>query len=167
MRVADPGEALFTSTVECGRGESGRGWQDGIRRGLSWGYPFVGFGCGDVDTGLRDISSRSACSGASGGGAEWRDERCCSAGRVNADPRGALGSGSEFVRTREWVVVGFGASACFVNGCESISAVQWTVTFALMGHPHLYAGQLGKIVVTSPQNAVRIGWEYHMPEAPV
>src|SRR6266852_8324185 len=131
MRVADPGEALFTSTVECGRGESGRGWQDGIRRGLSWGYPFVGFGCGDVDTGLRDISSRSACSGASGGGAEWRDERCCSAGRpfnspfggrANANPAGALGSGSEFVRTREWDVVMFGDAACLriLYGCEAI-----------------------------------------------
>ena len=39
-RVADPGEAFFTSgllpfTVEAGRGESGRGWRDGIRRDLS------------------------------------------------------------------------------------------------------------------------------------
>jgi hypothetical protein len=54
-RVADPGKALFTSAVECGRGESVRGWRDGIRRDLSWGYPFVGFGCGDVDTRLREF----------------------------------------------------------------------------------------------------------------
>jgi hypothetical protein len=44
-----------------------------------WGHPFVGFGCGGVDIGKRKVSSRSACSGTSGGGAEWRDERCCSA----------------------------------------------------------------------------------------
>ncbi len=120
--IANQSESLtpgqhFSHRQLSGRGESGRGWRDGIRRGLSWGYPFVGFDCGDVDTRLRDVSSRSACSGASGGGAdsaEWRDERCCSAGRpfnspfggrVNADPAGALGSGSEFVRTREWDVV--------------------------------------------------------------
>ena len=40
-RVADPGEALFTSrllpfAVEAG-GESERGWRDGIRRDLLWG----------------------------------------------------------------------------------------------------------------------------------
>jgi hypothetical protein len=39
------------------------------------GHPFVGFGCGDVDIGKREVSSRSACSDASGGGAERRDER--------------------------------------------------------------------------------------------
>ena len=39
--------------------ESGQGWRDSIRRGLSCGHLLVGFGCGDVDIGGRDISSRS------------------------------------------------------------------------------------------------------------
>ena len=76
-----------------------RGWRNAIRKSLSWGYPFVGFGCEDVDIREGDVSSRSACLGlgTSVGGTEWRDERCCPAGRpfnspfcgrVNADPAG-------------------------------------------------------------------------------
>ena len=41
--------------LECGRGESGRGWHDSIQRGLSWGHPFVDFGCEDVNTRLHDF----------------------------------------------------------------------------------------------------------------
>ena len=77
---------------------------------MSWGYLFVGFGCGDVDIGKGEVLSRLACSGASGGGAvctEWRDEGRCSVGRpfnspfgdrVNSGPAGALGFGSESLR---------------------------------------------------------------------
>ena len=85
-------------------------------------HPFVSFGCGDVDIGKREVSSRSARFRALREVAQkWRDERCCPAGgpfnspfgdRVNADPAGDLGSGSEFVRTREWDAVGFGDAAC-------------------------------------------------------
>ena len=36
-----------------------KGGANSIRRGLSCGYLLVGFGCGDVDIGERDVSSRS------------------------------------------------------------------------------------------------------------
>jgi hypothetical protein len=73
-RVADHGEAPFTSaplplTLGGTRGGSGRGWHNGIQKGLSCAPPFEGFDYGDVDTGWRDVSSRSTSSGASGGGA--------------------------------------------------------------------------------------------------
>ncbi len=51
-------------------------------------------------------------------------------------------------------------------GCESISAVvnpSYIRAHEWLLRPHLYTGELGrqgKMVVTSPQNEVRIGWEY-------